>query len=351
MRFLLIRLSSLGDLILVLPAFWALRKALPHAHIAWLVRDDLKEVLEGTPGLDEIIPVRLPSFTDRYASFPKVLKGLTLWSRAIKEIGLHYFRKFDIVIDFQGLFKSALFAFFLGKERYGFRNGHEFSFLFLNKAIFLRDKTSHAVDNYLQIASHFGGTKVAEFPLFIPEGARAFCRAFLKENGIIEGDFLVFLSPTARWETKLWSVEGFAEVGDRIIEGFGAKIILSGLPKELGYLKGIKERMRNKDRVFLPPPTSIKQFFALLEASHVFLGVDSGAMHVARALGKPVVAIFGPSDPRWIGPYGQKGGVVRVNVDCSPCNKRRCEDLRCMREITPSMVYQEFERLLSEKKG
>jgi len=349
MRLALIRLSSLGDLVLVLPAFWALRKALPEANIAWLVREDLKEVLEGTPGLDEIIPVRLPSFTDRYASLPKLLKGFTLWSKAIREIGFSYFRKFDLVIDFQGLFKSAFFAFFLGKERYGFRNGRELSFLFLNRPIFTRDKTRHAVDNYLKIAAYFGGIPTAEFPLFIPQEARSFCKAFFRENGVKEGDFLVFLSPTARWETKLWSQEGFAKVGDRIIEGFGAKIILSGLPKELEYLKGIKERMRYKDRVLLPPPTSIKQFFALLEASHVFVGVDSGAMHVARALGKPVIAVFGPSDPRWIGPYGQKRGVVRAEVQCSPCNKKRCNDLSCMREITPQMVLKEFERLLSEK--
>jgi len=195
MRLALIRLSSLGDLVLVLPAFWALRKALPEAHIAWLVREDLKEVLEGTPGLDEIIPVRLPSFTDRYASLPKLLKGFTLWSKAIREIGFSYFRKFDLVIDFQGLFKSAFFAFFLGKERYGFRNGRELSFLFLNKPIFTRDKTQHAVDNYLKIAAYFGGIPTAEFPLFIPQEARSFCKAFFRENGVKEGDFLVFLSP------------------------------------------------------------------------------------------------------------------------------------------------------------
>ncbi len=347
---LLIRLSSLGDLILVLPTFWALRKAHPGARISWLVRKDLVPVIEGTPGLDEIIPVDLISITDKYASMKEVIRGVSLWLKAVCWVRRHYGgRPFDVVLDLQGLFKSAFFAFLLGKERYGFGNGKEWSSLFLNRAIFRRDRSRHAVDNYLQFARYLGAKPAKpEFPLFIPDEARERMRRFLSENGFDPRDFIVFLAPTARWETKFWSQEGFARVADALCERYGAKVILSGLPEERGYLEGIRERMHHRALVSAGK-TGIKDFFALLEVCDLYVGVDSGSMHVARALGIPTVAVFGPSNPSWIGPYGQKRGVVRVDISCSPCNRKRCSDKSCMKGITPEMVLEEVEEVLAEK--
>ena len=347
-RVLIVRLSSLGDLVLVLPTFWAIRKTYPDAHIAWLVQGSLRELLEGTEGLDEIIPVELVSVTDKYTSPRRWALGAWLWMRAVLELRRRFrYRAFDVVLEMQGLLKSALLAFLNpGGERYGFGNAREFSPLFLNRPVFHRDKTRHAVDNYLQFAAYFGcPTDRVEFPLYVPPKARQRMADFLASHGVKRGDFLVFLAATARWRTKFWHRDGFAKVADALVDRYGAKVVLSGLAAERPYLEGIREGMRH-EAVVAAGFTGIKDFLALLERSQLYVGVDSGAMHAARALGVPVVALFGPSDPRWIGPYGQKGGVVRADVPCSPCNRRRCRQRTCMLEITPQMVLEEVERVM-----
>lgn len=352
-RLLIVRLSSLGDLVLVLPAFSALREAYPKAYIAWLVREDLKEVLSGTPGLDEVIPVRIPSFTDKYRSPQKVLLGIAKWLKEVQGLWCRFRKeKFDLAIDFQGLFKSAFLSFLLAKDRYGFQNGKELSPIFLNKPFFLRNRERHAVDNYLDVVSYFTQRESeARFPLFIPKGSYEDMKAFLASYGINPGkDFVVFCAPTARWESKFWTQKGFAEVADSLVETYGAKVVFSGLVEERPYIEGIARLMRH-NAVIACGRTSIKDFFALVALSQLYVGVDSGAMHVARALGVPVVALFGPSNPKWIGPYGQSHGVVKTNLPCSPCNKKRCDQRTCMLAITPEMVLQEIEKILTGKGG
>ena len=125
---------------------------------------------------------------------------------------------------------------------------------------------------------------------------------------------------------------------------YGAKLIFSGLPSERGYLQGIRGQMR-EDALIMAGRTTIKQFLALMKRSRLYVGVDSGAMHAAAAFGVPVVALFGPSNPRWIGPYGQQGGIVQADLPCAPCNKRDCPDHSCMLRITPEMVLEKVEEL------
>ena len=218
-RVLIVRLSSLGDLILVLPTFKALRDRYPDAYIAWLVQDSLKELLEGTEGLDEIIPVRLLSVTDKYASpgrwfqgFRGLVQGLLETAKIFRQRG------FEVVLEFQGLMKSALFAFLNRKaSRYGFRNARELSPLLLNRPLFIRDKGRHAVDNYLQFAAHFGcPTAEVSFPLHIPKEAQDRMDRLLASHGLKEGEPLIFICATARWQSKFWHQEGFARVADEL---------------------------------------------------------------------------------------------------------------------------------------
>lgn len=348
-RVLIVRLSSLGDLVLVLPAFSAIRRTYPGAHIAWLVQSSLAELLEGTEGLDEIIPVELASVTDKYASPRRLAEGIRLWLKALLHVRRRFRQHpFDVVLEMQGLLKSSLLAFLNpGGERYGFANARELSSFLLNRPVFRRDKTRHAVENYLEFAAYFGcSAEEVKFPLHIPEDARRRMARFLSSQGVREGDPLVFIAPTARWPSKFWHQEGFAQVADGLVERYGFKAVFSGLPAERAYLEGIREKMTHP-AVVAAGATGIKDFLALLERSRLYVGVDSGAMHVARALGVPVVALFGPSNPRWIGPYGQREGVVRIGLDCSPCNRRRCRLRTCMSEITPQMVLAEVEKVLS----
>jgi heptosyltransferase-1 len=347
-KILFIRLSSLGDLILTLPTLKALKDQYPGAHISWLVQDALKDVLTGNPYLDEIIPVDLLSVTDKYAT-PRIWLqgGVRLFRNLQKAARIFHEKRFDVVLEFQALFKSGVFAALNSKaERYGFKNARELSHLFLNRPLFVRDKSRHAVENYLQFARYFGcSEKKVEFPLFIPAEDERYIEDLLRQKGIKRGDFTVFVSATARWQSKFWDQESFARLCDELVRRFGAKIIFSGLPSESRYLQGIKERMRD-NALIMAGKTTIKQFLALLKQSRLYVGVDSGSMHAAAALGIPVVALFGPSNPRWIGPYGQEQGIVTAHLPCSPCNKRQCRDQRCMLQITPSMVLDTVEKII-----
>ena len=344
-KILFVRLSSLGDLILTLPTLKAIKDRYPDAHVSWLVQEALQDVLSGNPYLDEIIPVDLLSVTDKYATPATWLRGGARFFSNLKK-AMHVFRKrrFDVVLEFQALFKSGIFAYLnRGAERYGFKNARELSHLFLNHPLFVRDKSRHAVENYLQFARYFGcPTEQIGFPLSIPPEDERYVEEILHQEGIKPGDLTVFVSATARWRSKFWEQRSFARLGDELVRRYGAKLILSGLPSERGYLEGVRAQMR-KEALIMAGRTTIKQFLALLKRSHLYVGVDSGAMHAAAAFGVPVVALFGPSNPRWIGPYGQEEGIVRIKLPCAPCNKRDCPDKSCMLRITPELVLQKVE--------
>lgn len=346
-KVLFIRLSSLGDLILTLPTLKAIKDRYPRAHISWLVQDALQDVLRGNPYLDEIIPVDLLSVTDKYATPTTWLRGAGRFFRNLgKSYRIFRNRKFDVVLEFQALFKSGIFASLnRGAERYGFKNARELSHLFLNHPIFVRDKSIHAVENYLQFARYFGcSTEEVAFPISIPPEDERYIEQLLRQEGIKPGDFVVFVSATARWRSKFWEQQAFVRLCDELVRRYGAKLIFSGLPSEVEYLQGIRERMR-EDAVIMAGRTTIKQFFALIKRSRLYVGVDSGSMHAAAAFGVPAVALFGPSNPSWIGPYGQERGIVKVNLPCAPCNRRECSDRSCMLRITPEMVLEKVEEL------
>jgi heptosyltransferase-1 len=346
-KILFVRLSSLGDLILTLPTLKAIKDRYPQTYVAWLVQETFQDVLTGNPYLDEIIPVDLLSVTDKYATPATWLHGGSRFFRNLsKAYRIFREREFDVVLEFQALFKSAVFASLnRGAERYGFKNGREMSHLFYNRPIFVRDKTHHAVENYLQFARHFGcSPEKAEFPIHIPPDDEEYIDGLLLQEGIKPEDFVVFVSATARWHSKFWDQGAFARVCDELVRRFGAKLVFSGLPSEKGYLQGITTLMQ-EDALILAGRTTIKQFLALIKRSRLYVGVDSGSMHAAAAFGVPVVALFGPSNPRWIGPYGQKHGIVTLDLPCAPCNKRECPDRSCMLRISPEMVLEKVREI------
>jgi len=348
-KILFVRLSSLGDVILTLPTLKAIKDRYPHASIAWLVQRSLQDVLTGNPYLDEIIPVDLLSVTDKYSTPRTWTQGAArLLSNLIQARRIFQERQFDIVFEFQALFKSAIFAFLnRGAERYGFKNGKELSRIFLNRPIFVRDKSRHAVQNYLDFARYFGcPTEAVEFPIHVPKQDQDYVDGILSEKGIKPGDLTVFISATARWQSKFWEPEYFAQLGDEMVPRYGAKLIFSGLPSEGDYLRTITDMMQ-QHAIIMAGRTNIKQFFALMKRCRLFVGVDGGAMHAAAAFGIPVIALFGPTITQWVGPFGQQNGIITRSVSCAPCNKKRCNDKRCMREITPDVVLEKVAQVIT----
>ncbi|PTL36000.1 lipopolysaccharide heptosyltransferase I [Candidatus Methylomirabilis limnetica] len=354
-RILIIKPSSIGDVVNALPFLSSLRQRYPDRHIAWLVEEEAAELLLGHPLLDRVIvsgrrrwgrEVRTPF---RGA---KVLREMTALIADLRQ------GRYDLVVDLQGLLKSALTVVCTGaRYRVGLAGGREGSDRALTHVVPLPPGPLHAVDRYLEAARFLGAdplSKAFVFPSRPEDGARA--EALLAEAAVTPNNPVIALNPQARWRTKLWEEERFARVGEVLAQRHGARILVIGSSSDLPLARRLVSHM-NPAPFVAAGRTDLKVLIALLRRINLLVTVDSGPMHLAAALGTPLVALFGPTDPRLIGPYGgdpptgQAGGVVlRVPLPCSPCSKRRCQieaDRLCMRSISVEEVTEAASALLA----
>ena len=333
-RLLIVKPSSLGDVVHALPALAALRRRFPSAHLAWLVKREWAEVLEGNPDLDDVLAVDLSA------------EG---WPAAIRAVRAG---RFDLVVDLQGLLRSAMLGWASGSAvRVGFANGREGSPWFYTHRVPVPDASMHAVDRYLLLARFLGAdvgeVKPSDFPLPHDPAAEARVEALLAAAGVRPGAMLAALNPSARWTTKRWPAESFAAVGDWLQQQ-GVRAVMIGGREERPVGEAVMRAMRGAP-VDLAGKTTMKELIALLRRLRVFVTNDSGPMHLAAAVGTPVIALFGPTDPARTGPYGEGHTVLRSGVPCSPCFSRRCAnatELECLTAIRPHAVIESAMRLL-----
>ncbi|MDD5558501.1 glycosyltransferase family 9 protein [Candidatus Methylomirabilis sp.] len=354
-RILIIKPSSIGDVVNALPFLSSLRRRYPDRYIAWLVEEEAAELLLGHPLLDRVIvsgrrrwgrEVRTP-FRES-----KMLREIAALIAELRQ------GRYDLIIDLQGLLKSALMVVCAGARfRVGLAGAREGSERVLTHVVPLPPGPLHAVDRYLEAARFLGAdplSKAFVFPSRPDDGARA--EALLAEAEVKPNALVVALNPQARWRTKLWEEERFARVGELLARQYGARILVIGSSSDLPLARRLASQMDPAPFV-AAGRTDLKVLIALLRRIDLLVTVDSGPMHVAAALGTPLVALFGPTDPRLIGPYrgdlsaGQAGGVVlRVPLPCSPCSKRRCQieaDRLCMRSISVEEVAEAASALLT----
>lgn len=334
-RILLIKPSSLGDVVHALPTLAALRRRFPDRHIAWLVEEEVAGVILGHPLLDRVLVSgrkRWQRALRRPGSLMPVLREALSFARELRA------GRYDLVIDLQGLLKSGLLL-PLTRARYrvGFAKAREGGRLFLTHAVVCPDGL-HAVDRYLLCASLLGAEKEpVEFFLPTAPSDEARAESLLAQVG--PGPRVV-LHAGARWRTKLWEPEQFAGLGDLLAEKLGAAILLTGSEADVPLTRRIGALMRSRP-VELAGRTGLKELAALLKRVELMVTVDSGPMHMAAALGTPLVALFGPTDPRRTGPYGGDPVILQKKLPCSPCLKRHCqieEDRLCMRLIAVEEV-------------
>ncbi len=331
-RILIIKLSSIGDVVHTLPALGALRRGFPEAEIDWLVEEPSSSLLRHHPFIENLYIFN--KRTLREAPFTRGIPSLLSLVSALRE------RSYDLVIDFQGLFKSGILTFLSGgRMRMGFDRTRELSYLFLNRRLPPYDPDLHAVERYMEIPRSLGCPGEVEFHIPVLREDRE------RIDRLIEGagDF-VLVSPWARWETKLWEVERFVELCD-LIRGMGLEVILVGGNEALRSSRRIAEGCR-RSVIDLTGRTNLRELAYLASLSRAFVTTDSGPMHVASAAGARVVALFGPTSPVRTGPYGRGHRVVRKDLKCSPCFKRRCEDPECMRSITVEDVMEALSDIL-----
>jgi lipopolysaccharide heptosyltransferase I len=300
-RILVVKPSSLGDVVHALPTVARIRRQFPEAHIAWLINNGLVSLFQHSPVINELIPF----YRKQPGRFPALLESL----RA---------NAFDIAVDLQGLLRSGIMTFATrAPRRIGLSDAREGSRFFYNKVVTVGH--IHAVDRYLKVAEHLGCPDgPVEFPLGVADAPR-------------EG--WIAINPSARWPTKLWGDDRFAALVRQLPR---ERVVLTGSFDDRDRIERIAQGCRNTAGT-----TDLFQLAELYARCAVVVTNDSGPMHIAAAVGTPVVAIFGPTDPALTGPYGKQHVVLRAGISCSPCLKDRCvhqPPMECMEKVTVERV-------------
>ena len=312
MKLLVVKLSSLGDLFRPLPAVHALKTALG-AEIHWVTQEEYVPLVECFTDVDEVIPFPRRGFLSKLPALRRRLRP----------------HAYDAVLDFQGLLKSAIVcAMAKAKKKIGPSFHREGSGIFYNEIAGRRDRTRHSVDECLDLARHLGAAcDEPVFPVSFPKIARDEPRP------------RVALLPVSRWPTKNWPVECFAEVGRRLRQAGAASLFILGGSADTAACGDLASRLDGA-AVDLSGRTTLTGMGSLLQEMDLLVANDSGPVHLAAALGIPVLCVYGPTDPARTGPYGQGHTVLTADVDCRPCFSRSCrrDGIPCLSGVTPGKV-------------
>ncbi len=338
MRFLIIKPSSLGDIVHTLPAARIIKKKHPDAHLSWLVNDSLRTFLELSADVDEILVFRRREW-GKLRNFPDFLRFLRQLSNA----------DWDCVIDFQGLFRSGVCSYFAGdrSNTFGFADARELAPKFYGRSIPVPEHLQHAVDKniflvnqVLQADEPYAPPRFKNLPELEAEADQILAEHHLDKQ-------LIAVAPASRWPSKTWPPSFFAAAIAAVRDSRpDVQFWLLGTETDIG--KEVLDRTPG-NTVNLMGRTSLPLMVQLLRRSRALLTNDSGPMHIAAALGVPTVALFGPTSPEKTGPYGQGHRVLRTKVDCAPCLERECPLPRqlCRDDvISPALAATELAAIL-----
>jgi heptosyltransferase I len=364
-RILLIKPSAVGDVIHTLPVLAKLRARYPAARIDWLLTPPIAELVRHHPALSSVVLFARQDYARLWRSWAAVadLGRLLLTIRRAR---------YDLVLDLHGQFRSALLGLVsgagtrIGFDRprpeareasrplpaaayvHGWTGAREGAWVAYTQRISLPTLDVHAVDRYLWLGPMLGLPEgPPDFRIPVPANAEERVSTLLRRQGLL-GRPLAVLVPGTIWETKHWHVEGFAQVA-RHLAATGRAVVLAGSAKERARCQAVAAAC--PAACDLSGQTTLSDLAALIRRAVVCVTNDSGSMHLTVALGRPVVSVFGPTDPLWIGPYGRPQAVVRAEVSCAPCYLRslhRCpHGHRCMNEVTGASVIERVEQTLA----
>ena len=314
-RILVVRLGSMGDVIAALPAVASLKHSIPHSKITWVIDPKWSLLLEGNPYVDSVVHLDRRTFTGLRTAWRELRAG-----------------RFDFAVDFQGLVKSAIVATLARPERiFGFNAEYArespASWFYSTKVPI---RSYHAVERNLDLAAAAGASNILRtFPL--PPGEQ--------QAKLPEGEF-VLASPLAGWGAKQWPLENYQKLADRLRRECGMPLVLD-VPQEASHSLRVPGTEQHVSKL----PGLI---YATRRAAAV-VGLDSGPLHLAAAMGKPGVAIYGPTDPARHGPYGGTIQVLR-SPGAVTTYRRVPEPDASMREITPEQVFEALAPILAGHK-
>jgi lipopolysaccharide heptosyltransferase I len=344
---LIVKLSAIGDVVHTLAFLDVLHRNFPKAKIDWLVEEGASGIIEGHPAIRRVIISKRKSWRRNLAEtrrFGQVFQEILSFKKDLRH------RRYDWVIDLQGLLKSGVWVgFSRGNRKVGMAGAREGAWLFLKEPSVRVNYHQHAIDRYLEVADYLG-CKWDRWENRIPVSItdqRAIDQ-MLESDGFRRGDLLA-INPMAKWKTKLWEPELFAALGDRIQQDFSCRIVFTGSQDDRPVIENISSKMKNRPLNFAGR-TSLKELACLYGRCRVLVTTDTGPMHMAAAMGCSVVALFGPTSPLRTGPYGPGHRVMTSGAACSPCFKKTCDQWSCMRDITVESVFEAVREVFLQEK-
>ncbi|MBL7085213.1 MAG: lipopolysaccharide heptosyltransferase II [Candidatus Omnitrophica bacterium] len=337
-RILIIRTDRIGDVLLSTPAIKALRKKFPQSHIAAMVRPYARDIVLGNPYLDELI------IYDKYGV------QRSFWS-SIRFAWALRKKRFDLALMLHPTNRAHLLAFLAGiKKRVGFNR--KIGFLLTDKIEHKKQKGQKHELEYTLDVIRFLGIKPEDKDLFMPirKDSEMYIEEFLASQQIQKGEKLIALHPAASCPSKVWPTERFAQVAEKLAVEFKAKIVLVAGPDDVDIGRNLLKLMRCSC-IDAAGKTTVSQLASLLRRCCLFISNDSGPVHIATALGVPVVAIFGRAQaglsPRRWGPTGENNIVLHKDVGCKQCLAHNCQkDFACLKAVSLEEVLSAARQLL-----
>lgn len=341
MRILIVKLSSIGDVVHTLPAAALLRRALPGASITWVAERRASAILKDSPAIDELIEIDTRAWRKDFLTGSTMGDMRAQLTQLRKSSNLNGAGHADIAIDFQGLIKSGLVAFASrANRRIGFETGdlrEKASKLLLTEQV-ETSEFNHVIEKNLALAraaiAH-SGTKPAaeervssdgyEFPIAVSADDERCVEAAI-EN---QRDPFAIINPGGGWPTKLWPSERYAQLADWLRSDCGLASFVTFGPGEEALAQAVASKALSG--AVRPLASTLKQFVALARRAALFVGGDTGPLHLAAAGGTPIVGLYGPTSPERNGPFDPRDITVARDLWCrAECHRRSCWHWECM---------------------
>ena len=319
-KILLIKPSALGDVVHALPIAHLLKRRFPEAKLDWLISRPLIDLVEHHPAVDGVLPFQ----RNRGAAWGVHRKSAKALAGRLRD------GKYDLVLDLQGLLRSGWMARQTkAPVRVGFASAREGATVFYTHRVDAGDRERHAVERNLDLAEAVGcdrGPVQFDLPNFDADTSAV--HALLEP---LNGEPFAVLLPGTNWQSKRWPAEHFATLADLIASKLGLRVVIAGSDDAADAAKLI-------NGLNLVGKTRLRPLVQLLRQASLVVSNDSGPMHLAAALGRPLVAPFGPTSPVRTGPFGSDRSVLRLDIVCSPCYRRNCIHQSCLWQLSPETV-------------
>ncbi len=332
-KILIIKPSALGDIIQALPAACSLAESFPDAQIHWFVRPEYAPLIENHPCIHKIV------IFDR-RKLGRWWYRPTAFTELVRLIGKLRKEKYDIVFDFQGRFRSAIFAWLSGcRQRIGMAGTQEFTSIFYTQKVEQSASSVHLVDYFLDIVCAAGAKRSkVEFGLKPAPQTVDKVRKILTLNHANADNYAVFV-PAATVEAKRWPLENFAVLGDKVYEKYQCSIVAVGDESEKTITQEL-QTLTDVPVINLAGKTNIKKLIALLAGAKMVVGNDTGPAHIAAALGVPMAIIFGLTNPSRVEPYGRKETVAAIDAEARGSEVESTNPAHDIKNVTVETVFE-----------